>query len=882
MTTKTITRFLAAVASIALLSCGNVVEETTDECTSSADCDANNSTKGWLCVEGACAPCSGTEECTADTYYGQYATCISGMCTPGCPNTVVGCPCVDGACEGGLVCDPQTDLCREPYTCAEIECLPHQLCVEGGAEPEGDAGPDAGGDDAGPGPVADAFCDEACEDWWLWDGTLPECLPWLNCEEGEVNSILADCQEQQRFCLDLGDTAECGDCLTGFVEVGDECREAYTCTDLDCAGQHRDCTEAAGNTDAVCLDCLEGHLEIEDTCYATSCDWGVPGSIKFECQTQKRICDDSGAFAACGDCIAWHTDDGGSCRPVKDCTEIGCGELHRECIPATLHQDAQCGDCLGGYGDLWGDCVPITGATCSGGGPSDISPICEAQHRDCVLPECSTPPCDGATCGACTWETNCDSDPLAAGLDCYVELPATSQCEQYIPCELFGGCAPFHRNCDDDPTAHCTNCTFTDSVNTDVDYIEDEVTGLCRPAVICAALSCATDEQCHPHTPTSDAFCHPGCATGEIWSVWGCIECPPCDGEGEDGIWPFPTLDGRCICGTDEGYFYNVAGDISAYPCDEDSDGWVRESARSAIDSDDPQIVKNARCDVRTVDRFVLENRVVNWFDRSVDCVGEEGCAGYLVVELDEPLALYETDRNDDQYLLELFNSTAPYYGDRQPEAAELNRLTKYCVAGADYNDNMVNDVEEWDYRQLPSGFPSHLEPFNWFSYFGELHRGWYDPPVGNADHGSYRIREKSRRRAAAAGDRVPLACDAPENEQVFHETCALRRDPAFDTGSPAIGHDFARWSPSKGTYGWAMTWDPGMTRLTVPDGFGDWMSVAYGWDGMGLHSQYKCVRIVENGNPDYDTEERPHLLTLSDIAARNLEPNDCGIDDGL
>jgi hypothetical protein len=869
MNGKDLLRALVLLSVAALASaCDGASGETVDECTSSADCDASNATKGWLCQDGACVPCDGDEQCAADPHYGQYATCIAGMCTPGCPNTVAGCPCVEGECGEGLICDPQTGLCREPYACGEIECLPHQLCVEG----------DAGGDDAGTGAVADAYCDEDCEDWWLWDDALLECLPWLNCEEGQVNSILADCLDQQRTCLDLGLTAQCGDCLAGFVEEAGECRAALTCADLDCAGQHRDCTEAAGNADAACLGCLEGHIEDDDACYATTCDWGVPGSIRYECQTQKRVCDDSGTFAQCGDCIAWYTDDGGTCRQVKDCTQIGCVALHRECVPAALHADAWCGSCMGGYKDLWGDCVPLTGAVCSGGGSNDISAICAGQHRDCIQPECATPPCSPAYCGECTWQANCESNPLAPGLACFVELPQTGQCEQYIPCSLYGGCAPFNRNCDDDPTAHCTTCIFTEDVHTDVDYIEDEITGLCRPAVTCASLSCGAGQQCHPHTPTADAFCHPGCESGEIWSVWGCISCPPCNGEGEDGHWPFPTLDGRCICKTEAGYFYNIAGDISAYPCDEDGDGWVRESARSAIDSDDPQVVKNARCDVRVVDRFVLENRVVNWFDKAVDCAGDEPCAGYLVIQLDDPVALYESDRNDDQYLLELFGSSAPYYGNRQPQAAELNRLTKFCVAGGDYNDNMVDDIEEWDYRPLPPGFPIRLEPFNWFSYFAELHRGWYEPPVGNAKYGRYHIREKSRRRSAAPGDRVPLVYSAPENEQVFHETCALRRDPAFDAADPAIGFDFARWSPSKGTYGWALTWDPGMTRLTVPDGLGGWMSVAYGWDGMGFHSQYKCVRIVENGNPDYDTEARPHLLTLGDINARNLKPNDCGI----
>ena len=91
-----------------------------------------------------------------------------------------------------------------------------------------------------------------------------------------------------------------------------------------------------------------------------------------------------------------------------------------------------------------------------------------------------------------------------------------------------------------------------------------------------------------------------------------------------------------------------------AYPCDDDGDGWIRESARAALTSDDPQVLDNARCDLRVVDRFVLENRTVNWFDPSTDCVGDAACSQHAVVWLEDPLELYETDRNDDQGLLEL------------------------------------------------------------------------------------------------------------------------------------------------------------------------------------------------------------------------------------
>jgi hypothetical protein len=809
------------------LAVGCQEDPSRDTCTTSADCDALEDAAGHICSDGTCVACSDDEQCTADPHYGEETLCREERCAIACPETEEGCPCgPQEECADGLECD------------AESICRPASVC-------DGD-----------------------------------DCEPTANCTEDGENSILQECASQTRYCLELRGTAICGDCLDGFVEMDGSCREAITCAVLDCEGQLRNCTEAAGNADATCLDCMEGHLEVDGVCHPTTCDWGVPGSIAYACQSEHRLCDDSGEFARCGDCVVRYLEDGDTCRPIQTCTDIGCGTLKRECVPATLTADAGCGDCMGGYRDEWGDCVPLSGAVCSGGGSTDISSICEDLSRDCVTPPCSTPPCDPAYCGACTWQTGCDEEPTRPDLTCSVELPATGQCEPFIPCSAFGGCAPFNRNCDDEPTAHCTTCLFTPEIHTDVDYIEDEVTGNCRPAVTCASLSCSAGTQCQPHTETSDAFCRPGCPQGQIWSESGCLHCPPCQGIGEDGIWPFPTKDGRCICRTQDGYFYNLAGDISAYPCDEDGDGWVRESARSAINADDPVISRNARCQVRTVTRFVLENRVVNWFNPAVDCVGDETCAGYTVIELDAPLELYETDRNDDQYLLELFYAKAPFYGDRQPEAREINRLTKFCVNNGDYNDNLVNDLDEWDYRPLPPGFPISLEPFNWFSYFAELHRGWYEPPMGTEKHGTYFIREKSRRLTAPEGDRVPVRTGAstPEAES-FYETCPLWRDPEFSASDPTVGRDFARWSPTPDTMGFAQIWDPGMTRIQVPAGGGNWISVAYGWEGMGLHSQYKCVQIVENGNPDYEPSVRPQLMTLSDVTRAHMVANTCGID---
>ncbi|MCP4593071.1 MAG: hypothetical protein GY842_20240 [bacterium] len=843
------------------------------DCQSSADCDDDAGNSGQLCVDGECTPCTDDAACSADDFYGEGSTCEQGSCRPACPNDQVGCPCVDGECSGELVCDDDTQLCREPLTCNDVECAEHQLCVEGDG---GSVGVDAGqsnadggsvGVDAGGTTGGDARCIEECEPYWLWSFEDEKCRERVNCDDGAPNSIFQECQDAQRQCMDAATTAQCGDCLDGYVDQGGACREAETCASLDCAAQSRDCEEATGNNDAVCLDCLDGYQDIDDTCYFQTCEAGVLGSIRLECQYADRICEQEGDDPAyCGECRAWFTEDGEGedavCRPVKTCAELGCDDAHRTCVTPQpsgptdltyLHDDAVCGSCYPGFRDGYGECIP-TGVTCN-----TISDSCESDlHRTCVD-------------GAC--------DECIAG---YIEDPETGVCVLDLDCSELN-CQSVNRECVDleGAPAECTVCIFGSGTT---DFIEDIVTGQCRPAVTCDDLSCkAGGLECQPHTAQQDAYCRPDCGENQIWSQWGCITCPSCDQTGEDGHWPEATRNGRCICRTQDGYFYNEAGDIGAYLCDADGDGWQRESARSAIESDDSQVRANARCDLRVVDRFVLESRTVNWFDSTTDCVGSEICAGWKEVLLEWPASLYETDRNDDQYLLELDTINAPEYGGRQPLAEELNRLTKYCVDGSDYNDNLVEDVNEWDYRKLPPGFPLHLEPFNRFSYFAELHRGWYEEPATGKKYGSYHVREKSRRSVADNGDRVPVVyyndadlADALPGEISFYETCALKPDPDFaDDGNPTIGRDFARYGPGltgDNRYGYALAWPPGFSWLKeLNDG-----SQEYGWDGMNLSSQFKCAQIVEDGNPELDAEVNPHKMRVSDVADNDYKMNIC------
>ena len=132
-----------------------------------------------------------------------------------------------------------------------------------------------------------------------------------------------------------------------------------------------------------------------------------------------------------------------------------------------------------------------------------------------------------------------------------------------------------------------------------------------------------------------------------------------------------------------------------------------------------------------TVDRVQLENDA-----------GEK-----TTVLIGSVLPLYEADRNDRQILLDqaITDGTVSKYGTtgRSPLASELNGFTKACVSLlADYNANGLDDLSEYQGNTTPTGEAKVRQDF---SYFMELHRGWYEAP-SSGNIGIYNIREKARR----------------------------------------------------------------------------------------------------------------------------------------
>jgi hypothetical protein len=646
--------------------------------------------------------------------------------------------------------------------------------------------------DAPDGPVVPE-CDAGSE---MADGGDACVTVATTCDPNGPRSVAKDCDEQHRICVNVQGAGRCDRCAPGYREKAGVCAPVTTCAELACAKAFRGCVEAGESSDARCGACDDAHYELRGVCTQNNCDpVGAPGSMLGGCNEQHRECTAANGTAACTNCAPGYWDDGGRCVPVRRCGDLDCRQANRFCDETDGTHNAACTGCMAGFVASGASCVPTGAKSCD----ATVTAACTAANRVCVATS------SAAACGACA--------------DGFIEDAATGVCRAKLACEQLD-CAAQNRVCEEAPAGHCAACL--------PGFVADAVTHLCRPAILCNALHCGAAQTCQEASTSRDAYCREDCggATGDaIWNGRRCEPCPPCDKPGEDGRESTPTIAGNCICRTKPSYFYSVAGDVGPVSCDKDGDGWVRESARIAIESEDPTLARNARCTLRKIDRFVLVN--------------EKGQS--LPTVLDQPLSLYESDRNDDDAILAATWSAAGLAsyrpGSASITAAEVNRLTKLCHSlRADYNDNGVSDVEEWGGQPLGTRMRIDQAPFNRFSYFAELHTGRFEQAAGDL-YGKYVIREKSR--AAAPGgeseERVPLSYGPGAGD--YWRSCTVRRDRAWNTQSPPVGMDFA-------------------------DSFD--AAVPSGWDGMAHHSQFKCVVVSTESNAAKPAEQTVDAIRTS------------------
>ncbi|MCB9642933.1 MAG: putative metal-binding motif-containing protein [Myxococcales bacterium] len=240
------------------------------------------------------------------------------------------------------------------------------------------------------------------------------------------------------------------------------------------------------------------------------------------------------------------------------------------------------------------------------------------------------------------------------------------------------------------------------------------------------------------------------------------------------------------FCKTKEGHYYLTGAGYGV--CDKDQDGWINIEAYRAVTSTDKQIQNNARCALKKFQHVVYHAE------------GQQP----QIQKLDLEAAMVETFRNDgggklidlpvyskDQAALPIATSSACaadtdcpnticYRGNcvegRRFEPAEINTLTKGCIAGLDLNDNQLDDATE-----SPNDTPyptTEFKPLLPLGYFVALHYGGFQQDYDN--NGTkipvFHIYERTRSKTA---DQQGLALQCQQQADAFlpdyWKRCALK-----------------------------------------------------------------------------------------------------------
>lgn len=343
-----------------------------------------------------------------------------------------------------------------------------------------------------------------------------------------------------------------------------------------------------------------------------------------------------------------------------------------------------------------------------------------------------------------------------------------------------------------------------------------------------------------------------------------CVACSlTCNQVGQTGaIFPLLTSDGRCMCASEPGHFNSGSSGIGTYPCDADGDGWVRDSAKAALESADLAVKANARCTLRRVDEIVLKNEKLQTFSLYPTVKGTDLTTD--VALRNGTLPLYESVRNDEQLLLDGSTKVPPYGSGRSLRAGEVNSLTKACVTTiADHNDNGIADVEEWAAPPVTqitvgpqsAGRDEFRNVYARLSYFVELDRAWFETTIPSTDGvtvvGRYHIDERSRN----ANSDIALTNNPAAGNDSYWKICRRFRDSFFADGSDAATFDFASLSgPNQGPV----------------------------WGGMLHHSQFKCIKIVSDTEFAALTaqQQRTQLYkqSVDNVGTLKWDPNACSV----
>ena len=866
---------------------------------------ANGGTSDARAVGGTVADSGGRPDGNAGGEPGDArAACETGAkcdaAPPPCVPGDLGCSCADGACTGGeCVGGTCIDCSRGAEGC---RCMNNAACDAGQACREGVCAPCPAGERDCPCLGGDQCADTlVCLEGVCSADACPEGTDGCPCTGG-VTCVTDDLVcGGDGLCRPCSNDMEGCPCVGGVCEVAlvcdpqdQRCRAETTCAEAGCA-PHRRCDERGPGEDALCLDaCDEGFTFSAGDCQPVvshTCVLGAPDGTGDACVASHRLCvEDVPGDARCGNCVAGYVDDLGQCRLALGCVDRGCEGQNRACVEA-VGIDAVCGACLPGYAAQGNQC--LANLACD-------QLDCAALHRTCggAPPRCGT--CDAGfidVAGACEPAPSCDpaapnsrvAECAALDRECIVinneavcgecvqgtlQNPDSGLCEEAVRCDQLP-CEGLGRVCINEPFAECGACAAgtrpVDAANP---------LSACVPARTCADTICPANEFCVEGAGLADASCvRSRCGPGAAFRLDTneCVACANllCGEVGETGnVWPVTQqFSDDCLCETQTGYYWDAGGAVRALPCDQDNDGWVRSAAYSALNSSDQAVLDNARCALRKIDRITLKNELGQEHDvRSCFEAWVDDPSAICPVE---PVALYESTRNDDPDTLALdIAIDAPNYAQggvgRQLRAAELNPLTKACLSvSADYNDDHQSDAGEYQDAPPAADLEAALRPFLGFSYFIELHRGYYRAPPDGQSYGSYVIEERSRCDAS-----FPLAYSATEGE--YGRECSRNRDALYTNDTHTltpVGFDFAQFGCGADRTGSCELQPPvaeaGLPDTVPPHGLCELATLppADGlWRGMNHHSQFKCVVVSGPADLPADRLQAPQRVAPSEL----------------
>ena len=271
---------------------------TDGECAPMANpCEAMPGTQGCPCEDGACA---GDLVCMDDTCQACPPSMAGCPCVmSACDGVLV---CDAGACRAAVACADAG--CAEFQTCTEApgaDAVCEEACEDGYAWTGDGCEAVASCNEAAPGSIA-AECAAANRTCVTGEGAegaeCGACLEGFLDDGGTCRAALGcddlSCAADNRVCVPggVGSDASCGGCVMGFLEEGGVCVAdlASNCSDdpndsnsilTQCMDQMRSCLE--GGDGAICGDCIEGFVEEPNSGECRSLDTFIDCDSNDEC-----------------------------------------------------------------------------------------------------------------------------------------------------------------------------------------------------------------------------------------------------------------------------------------------------------------------------------------------------------------------------------------------------------------------------------------------------------------------------------------------------------------------------------------------------------------------------------------------------------------------